>query len=106
MGDKGSKSRRTSRPRMWTADLRGSSQPKSAPKPVPPVPPAPTVVGDDGPWVTGTPPGAQRVPGIDEAPEAKYVDPSVPSPWRPVLIGVGIGLAVTAIVGAVVFGSR
>jgi hypothetical protein len=56
--------------------------------------------------VTGTPPGAQRVPGIDEAPEAKYVDPSVPSPWRPVLIGVGIGLAATAVFAAIVFGSQ
>jgi hypothetical protein len=46
------------------------------------------------------------VPGIDEAPEAKYVDPSVPSPWRPAVIGVGIGLAVTAVVAAIVFGSR
>jgi hypothetical protein len=74
---------------MWTADLRGSGE--SSP---------------DDTWVTGTPTGAQRVPGIDEAPEAKYVDPTLPSPWRPVLIGVGIGLAVTAIVGAIVFGSR
>jgi hypothetical protein len=88
---------------MWVADLRGSKAGPAAPPPPVPVPAAAPV---DEPWVTGTQPGAQRVPGIDEAPEAKYVDPSVPSPWRPVLIGVGIGLAVTAIVGAVVFGSR
>jgi hypothetical protein len=87
---------------MWTSDLRGSRASRSAP---PPPAPPPAAAPVDEPWVTGTQPGAQRVPGIDEAPEAKYVDPSVPSPWRPVLIGVGIGLAVTAIVAAVVFGS-
>jgi hypothetical protein len=81
---------------MWTADLRGSSPTTTTTKPGP---------GDE-PWVTGAPLGAQRVPGIDEAPEARYVDPTVPSPWRPVLIGVGIGLAVTAIVAAIVLGSR
>src|SRR4051812_30387312 len=88
MADNGSR-RTTSRGRMWTGDLRGSKADRSV----------------DDPWVTGPPPGAQRVPGIDEAPEAKYVDPTLPKPWRPVLIGVGVGLVVTAVVAAIVFGS-
>ena len=33
------------------------------------------------------------------------MDPSRPNPWRPVLLGVGIGLAVTGVVAAIVFGS-
>jgi hypothetical protein len=89
---------------MWTADLRGSK----ASLPESPPPPAPTAVpvAVEEPWVTGTQPGAQRVPGIDEAPETKYVDPSVPNRRRPVLIGVGIGLVATAVVAAIVFGSQ
>jgi hypothetical protein len=105
MADNGSRRTRrtTRRGRMWTSDLRGS---KAAPPAPPPPVPGPAAAPVEEPWVTGTQPGAQRVPGIDEAPETRYVDPSVPRAWRPVLIGVGIGLAVTAIVGAIVFTSR
>jgi hypothetical protein len=102
MANNGSR-RTTRRGRMWTSDLRGSKAAHSAP---PPPAPTPTAAPAEEPWVTGAQPGAQRVPGIDEAPETRYVDPSVPRPWRPVLIGVGIGLAVTAIVGAIVFTSQ
>jgi hypothetical protein len=78
---------------MWVADLRGAASEE----------PDPT----EEPWVTGSPATAQRVPGIDEAPETKYVDPAVrPNLWRPALIGVGVGLVVTAIVGAIVVSAR
>ncbi len=108
MADNGSKRRPASRARMWTADLRGAKQSagKSRREPTPVAPVTAPVSRAEEPWVTGTPPGAQRVPGIDEAPDAKYVDPTVASPWRPVLIGVGIGLVVTALAGAIVFGTR
>ncbi len=58
------------------------------------------------PWVTGTPPVAQRVPGIHETPDTTYVDSPGSGIRRPVLIGLGVGLAVTAIVAAVVLGSE
>lgn len=54
------------------------------------------------PWVTGKPIAAQRVPGINEAQDATYVDPE-PTSWRrAALIGGAIGLVVTAIFAAVV----
>ncbi len=54
------------------------------------------------PWVSDTSAGAQRVPGIDEAQEAMYVDPQQSDWRRPVLIGVAIGFAVTGIFAAIV----
>lgn len=78
---------------MWVSDLRGSPDVgKKNPA--------------EEPWVTGAPAAAQRVPGIDETPDTTYVDPTTPHPRRAILIGVAVGLAVTAIVGAIVASAR
>ncbi|MGZ6965519.1 MAG: hypothetical protein ACXVKA_15045 [Acidimicrobiia bacterium] len=53
------------------------------------------------PWVTGAPIAAQRVPGIDEAPETTYVEPQSRKNRRAVLIGLAIGLGATAIFAVV-----
>jgi hypothetical protein len=62
-------------------------------------------VDDAGePWVRRTPVVGQRVPGIEEAQESTYVDKGAgrTSWYVPVLVGVAIGLVVTAIFAAVV----
>lgn len=50
-----------------------------------------------GPWVTGTPVPAQRVPGIHQTQDTTYVEPEPENPRRrAVMIGLAIGLGVTA----------
>jgi hypothetical protein len=49
-----------------------------------------------GPWVTGAPVPAQRVPGILETQDTTYVEPEPNRRRRAVLIGLAIGLGVVA----------
>jgi hypothetical protein len=84
------------RARLWVQDLRGAPARK---------PDKTAGAVDEGePWVRGAPTVVQRVPGIDEAQDTTYVEGARKrrSWYVPVLLGVAIGLIVTAVFAAVV----
>jgi hypothetical protein len=64
---------------------------------------APTDAESAGPWVTGAPVPAQRVPGILETQDTTYVEPEPANRRRrAIMIGLAIGLGVVAAFAVIV----